>query len=117
LITANLVEARKAFPTCDGCEHAIRDFFANKMEMTMRKKMLTALVVSLISAFAVQAAAASERHHTRKKDWPVASEQYRNSYDSNAYVTPNYGAAPFSAAPSRLQELDDGEMASGPAGH
>jgi hypothetical protein len=94
-------------------------FFANKMEMTMRKKMLTALVVSLISAFAVQAAAASERHHTRKKDWPVASEQYRNSngYDRNAYIAPNYGAAPSSAAPSRLQELDDGEMASGPAGH
>jgi hypothetical protein len=83
--------------------------FPNNMEMTMRKKMLTALVVPLISALAVQAAAASERHHTRKKEWPVAVEQYRNS---NAAFAPGYSAE----SPSRLQELDNGMMASGPAG-
>jgi hypothetical protein len=87
-------------------------FPQTKMEMTMRKKILTVLVVPLIAALTVQAAAASERHHTRKKNWPVASEQFRNAYDSNAYIAPGY-----SARPSRLQELDEGEMASGPAGH
>jgi hypothetical protein len=77
------------------------------MEMTMRK--LTILVVPLIAALTAQAATATERHHTRKKYSPVASEQYRNS---NAYFAPGY-----SAGPSRLQELDNGAMASGPAGH
>jgi hypothetical protein len=108
-ITVNLVEARKAFPISSACEVAIRDFSANKMETKMRKKILTVLVVPLITAFTVQAAAASERHHTRTKGRPVSSEQFRNS---NAYAAPDYVAVP-----SRLQQLDEGMMASGPAGH
>ena len=105
----NLVEARKAVPISRACGDGIRDFSANKMEMTMRKKMLTVLVVPLVAAFTLQAAAASERHHTRTKGYPVSSEQFRNS---NAYDAPGYVAEP-----SRLQQLDEGMMASGPAGH
>jgi hypothetical protein len=58
---------------------AIREFPATKMEMTMRKKILTVFVVPLITALTVQAAAASERHHTRTKASAVASERLRNS--------------------------------------
>jgi hypothetical protein len=90
------------------CEDAIRDFSA-LMEMTMRKKILAGLVVPLIAALTLQAAAASERHHTRTRGCPMTSEQFRNS---NAYAAPGYFASP-----SRLQELADGAMASGPAGH
>jgi hypothetical protein len=54
------------------CEDAIRDFSANKLEMTMRKKILTVLVVPLIAALTAQAAAASEHHHTRTKGHAVA---------------------------------------------
>jgi hypothetical protein len=78
------------------------------MEMTMRKKILTMLVVPLIAALTAQAAAAAERHHARTKDRAVVSEQIRNS---NAYAAPDYFAAP-----SRVQELDNGMMASGAAG-
>jgi hypothetical protein len=79
------------------------------MEMTMRNKILTVLFVPLIAALTAQAAAASEHHHMRAKSRAAAWEQFRNS---NAYAAPGY-----SAGPSRLQELDDGMMAGGPAGH
>jgi hypothetical protein len=108
-MTVNLVEAGKAFPISSACGRRNRDFSANKMEMTMRKKILTVLVVPLVATLTVQAAAASERHHTRTKGYPVSSEQFRNS---NAYAAPGYFAVP-----SRLQQLDEGMMASGPAGH
>jgi hypothetical protein len=80
------------------------------MEMTMRK--LTILVVLLIAALTAQAATAAERHHARTKDRDVISERIRNGNAYDRYIAPGY-----SAGPSRLQELDNGEMASGPAGH
>jgi hypothetical protein len=79
------------------------------MEMTMRKKVLTVLVIPLIAALSTQAAAAAEHHHTRTKSHPVASEQFRNS---NAYAAPGN-----IAAPTDLQNLDEGAMTSGLAGH
>jgi hypothetical protein len=79
------------------------------MEMTMRKKILTVLLVPLIASIAAQAAAASEHHHTRTKGRTVASEQWRNS---NAYAAPG-----DIAVPSYWQSLDEGAMASGMAGH
>jgi hypothetical protein len=84
-------------------------FPQTKMEMTMQKKLITALVVPLIAALTVQAAAASERHHTRTKSCPVASEQLLNSnaYDAHGDVAP---------AESYWQNYADGMMASGPAG-
>jgi hypothetical protein len=84
-------------------------FPQTKMEMTMQKKLITALVVPLIAALTVQAAAASERHHTRTKSCPVASEQLLNSnaYDAHGDVA---------AAESYWQNYADGMMASGPAG-
>jgi hypothetical protein len=54
------------------------------MEMTMRKKIFTALVVPLIAALTAQAATASAHHGV------VASERWRNS---NAYF-----AAPGSSS-------------------
>jgi hypothetical protein len=80
------------------------------MEMTMRKKILTAFVVPLVAALTVQAAAASERHHTRTKAGMAASERLRNS---NAYC-----AAPSNApVPSYWSNVDEGAMSSGLAGH
>jgi hypothetical protein len=61
------------------------------MEMTMRKQILTILVVPLIAALTAQAAAATEYHHTRTKGRAVASEQFRNS---NAYAAPDNIAVP-----------------------
>jgi hypothetical protein len=52
------------------------------MEMTMRKKLITALVVPLIAALTAQAAAGSELHHRHAKGRAVAHEQWLNS---NAY--------------------------------
>jgi hypothetical protein len=86
----------------------IRDFRQTKMEMTMRKKILTMLVVPLIAALTAQAAAAAEHHHTRAKDRAAAWEQLRNS---NAYAAPG-----DIAVPSYLSNEDNGAMASGPAG-
>jgi len=88
---------------------AIRDFSANKNGDDNAKKLITALVVPLIAALTVQAAAASERHHTRTKSCPVASEQLLNSdaYDAHGDVA---------AAESYWQNYADGMMASGPAG-
>jgi hypothetical protein len=79
------------------------------MEMTMRKKILTVLVVPLIAALTAQAAAASEHHHTRTKSRAVASEQLRNS---NAYAAP--GDYPV---PSYSSNVYDGALGSGIAGH
>jgi hypothetical protein len=78
------------------------------MEMTMRKKILTMLVVPLIAALTAQAAAASEHHHTRAKDRVAAWEQLRNS---NAYAAPsNFAVQPGWSG-------YDGAMGSGIAGH
>ena len=79
------------------------------MEMTMRKKILTMLVVPLIAALTAQAAAASEHHHTRAKDRAAAWAQMRNS---NAYAAPG-----DIAVPSYLSNEANGAMVSGIAGH
>jgi hypothetical protein len=92
------------------CEHAIRDFSAPKLEMTMRKKILTVFFVPLIAALTVQAAAASERHHARTKAPAVASERLLNS---NAL----YAAPGDYPVPSYWSNRDEGAMTSGPAGH
>jgi hypothetical protein len=75
----------------------------------MRKRILTLLVVPLIAALTAQAAAASERHHTRAKPRAAAAEQFRNS---NAYAVPD-----AFAAPSYVSNEANGAMASGIAGH
>jgi hypothetical protein len=91
------------------CEDEIRDFEQTKMEMTMRKKILTVLVLPLIAALTAQAAAASEHHHTRTKGRAMATKQWRNS---NAY------AAPANiAVQSDLPDDAEGAMTSGLAGH
>jgi hypothetical protein len=79
------------------------------MEMTMRKKILIALAVPLIAAFTAQAAAASERHHTRTKGRAVVIQQSSNS---NAYAAPR----DIVVQPGLLDK-DEGAMTSGIAGH
>ena len=79
------------------------------MEMTVRKKILTVLVVPLIAALTAQAAAA-EHHHMRTKDRAVAIERFRNS---NAYAAPRG----YFAVRSYLPDYDEGAMTSGLAGH
>jgi len=78
------------------------------MEMTMRKKVLTLLVVPLIAVLTAQAAAASEHHDARAKDRAAAWKQLQNS---NAYAAPDY-----TAEQSYWTNYANGEMASGPAG-
>jgi hypothetical protein len=92
-----------------GREDAIRDFPRTKMEMTMRKKILTVLVVPVIAALTAQAAAASEHHYPRTTGRAVAIERFRNS---NAYAAPGYFAAR-----TGLRAEDEGAMSSGLAGH
>jgi hypothetical protein len=90
--------------------HRSADFLQKqKMEMTMRNKILTVLVVPLIAALTAQAAAAAEHHHARTKERPVASQQFRNS---NAYAAPDY-----IVVPSYGSSEANGAMASGIAGH
>jgi hypothetical protein len=79
------------------------------MEMTMQKKFLTALLIPLVGALTMQAAAASEHHHTRAKNRAAISEQVR---DSNAYA-----ASADRAAKSDLSDYSEGAMTSGIAGH
>jgi hypothetical protein len=90
--------------------NSFRDCYAKqKWEMTMRRKILTLLVVSLLAALSAQAGEASERHHTRTKGHTVAIEQFRNS---NAFAAPgNIAAHP------NLSAEDEGAMTSGIAGH
>jgi hypothetical protein len=90
-------------------EDALTIVSTNKMEMTMRKTILTLLFIPLIAAVTVQATAASERHDTRAKDRAVASEQLRNS---NAYAAPD-----DIAVQSNRSDYDEGAMTSGIAGH
>jgi hypothetical protein len=87
----------------------IRDLPQTKMEMTMRKKSLTLVVVPLLAALTTQAAAASERHHVRTKGRPVAAAQIRNS---NAYAVPDN-----IAVSSYWANQAEGAMTSGIAGH
>jgi hypothetical protein len=76
--------------------------------MTMRKNILTVLVVPLIVALTAQVADASEHHHTRTKACVAASGQYRNA---NAYAAPS-----DTALQSDWSSLANGAMASGLAG-
>jgi hypothetical protein len=108
-MTVNLVEATNKFPIFNLCELNPIELFVNKMEMTMRKKILTLLVVPLLVASSAQAAVASERHRPRTKDHTVAIERFRNS---NAFAAPGN-----SAAQSNLSSEDEGAMTSGIAGH
>ena len=87
-----------------GFEDAIRVSSANKMEMTMRKKILTMLVVPLVAALTAQAAAASG-YHTRTKAGTVASEQFRNS---NAYAPSRDIAVPSDSSRYQGQALVPG---------
>jgi hypothetical protein len=84
-------------------------FPQTKMEMTMRTKILTVLVIPLLAALTAQAAAASEHHHTRTKGRAVAIEQLRNS---NAYAAPG-----DIAVQSDLSAYAESAMTSGIAGH
>ena len=79
-----------------------------KMENTMRKKILTVLIVPVIAALTAQAAAASEHHYTRTKGRAVASQQWRNS---NAY----YAAPGAYSTSSYWSNRDEGAMSG--AGH
>jgi hypothetical protein len=76
-----------------------------KMEMTMRKKILTVLVIPLVAALTAQAAAASGYHHTRTKAGAVASEQFRNS---NAYAPSPDIAVPSGSSRYQGQALVPG---------
>jgi len=73
-------------------------------------KIIAALSFSLIAALAAQAAAASERHHTRTNAGEVASERLRNS---NAY----YVAPSDTPVPWYWSSVDEGAISSRPAGH
>jgi hypothetical protein len=84
-------------------------FAQTKMEMTMRKKSLTVLVVPLLVALTAQAAVASEHHRARTKGRTVAIEQFRNS---NAYAVPG-----DIAAQSDLSAYAESAMTSGTASH
>ena len=75
------------------------------MEITMRKRILTVLVVPLVAALTAQAAAASRYHHTRTKGGTVASEQFRNS---NAYAHPHDIAVPSDSSRYQGQVLVPG---------
>jgi hypothetical protein len=90
-------------------EESIRDFLQTKMELKMRKTIITVLVVPLIAVLTAQAAAASEHHHTRTKGRAAVSEQFRNS---NAYAAPD-----DIAVPSYESNEAEGAMTSGLAGH
>jgi hypothetical protein len=84
-------------------------FQRTEMEMTMRKKILTALVASLIAALTAQAAAASEHRYTRTKSRAAATAQFRNS---NAYAAP----ADIAVQPN-WSNYSEGAMTSGLACH
>ena len=107
----NLVEATNRSPhlQCIDAKTQSAIFPQTKMEMTVRKKILSVLVVPLIATLTAQAAAASEHHHTPTKGRAVASDQLRNS---NAYAAPGN-----IAEQSYLQNEDEGAMTSGLAGH
>ena|ERR1700676_3839423 len=106
-MNVNLVEATNWSPhlQCIDAKTQSAIFPQTKMEMTVRKKILSVLVVPLIATLTAQAAAASEHHHTRTKGRAVASEQWRNS---NAYAAPGDIA---------VQSEAEGAMTSGLAGH
>jgi hypothetical protein len=78
-----------------------------KMEMTMRMKILMAFVVPLVAALTMQAAAASEHHHTRMKARAVPTEQWWNSY---AYDAPGYRWDDRYDSPGYLAGKDEGAM-------
>ena len=70
----------------------------NELETTMRRIILTAVGAALIAVSTAQVATAAERHHARKVDRAVASEQFRNSNNSVASPTqPSWYSGGFSA--------------------
>lgn len=75
----------------------------------MQNKLLTILFIPLVAALTLQAAAASEHHHTRAKNRAVISERLRNS---NAYAAPA-----DMAVQSYTADYSEGAMTSGIAGH
>jgi hypothetical protein len=75
------------------------------MEMTMRNKILTVLVIPLVAALTAQTAAASGYHHTRTKAGVAASEQFRNS---NAYAPSLDVAVPSESSRYQGQALVPG---------
>jgi hypothetical protein len=75
------------------------------MEMIMRKKILTVLVIPLVAALTAQTAAASGYHHTRTKAGVAASEQFRNS---NAYAPSLDVAVPSESSRYQGQALVPG---------
>jgi hypothetical protein len=109
-ITANLVEATNEPPIFNAwMRRRNPQFSASKMEMTMPKIALTVLVVPLIAALSAEAAAAAEHHHRHTIGRPMPTEQIRNS---NAYAAPGN-----IAVQTDFQDLDEGAMTSGLAGH
>jgi len=60
----------------------------------MRKTLLTALASTLFAASTMQVAVASERHHVRKAERPVAAEPFRNA--NNSLPTPAASYWPYS---------------------
>jgi hypothetical protein len=60
----------------------------------MRKTVLAALASALFTAWTMQVAFASERHHVRKGDRAVAAEQLRNA--NNSLPTPAASYWPYS---------------------
>jgi hypothetical protein len=85
------------------------DYSANRMEMTMRLKIITVLIVPLFAALAAQVAAASQPSQTQTKKRAAACERLRNS---NAYAAPS-----AIAIQSDWSNYANGAMASGIAGH
>jgi hypothetical protein len=77
-----------------------------KMEMTMRKTILTILGVSLMAASSIQMATAAEHHHARKVYRAFESEPFRNANDSLA----------LPAQSSWNPDYTDGHALSAPAG-
>jgi hypothetical protein len=78
------------------------------MEMTMHNKFLSTVFVLLFASLTARGAVASEHHSTRTKGSHVANERWRNSN--------GYAAGPDFPVQSYWSGLDNGAMASGPAG-
>ncbi len=80
--------------------------FAKRIETKMRLTIVTVLAVSMTSAIAAEAPAASRHHHTGVQKRAVPCDKLR---DSNAYAEP--AVQPYSP------DYSEGAMTSGIAGH
>jgi hypothetical protein len=76
------------------------------METKMRLTIVTVLAVSMTSAIAAEASAATRQHHTGVQKRAVSCDKFR---DSNAYAAP--------AVRSYSPDYSEGAMTSGIAGH